>query len=134
MKIKKKEQSVGLLGKIVNLLSNSKQDTYSCNYINTKSKELQDSIPTKTSQLINDAEYARSISITLESIDNFKNFAVNNAPIGVTLYNFWTSGGANSAIILQKANNNYLSFLQFGYGKHAVQYLYQNGNWTAKEL
>lgn len=34
MKIKKTEPSVGILGKIVNLFSNSKQDTYSCDYIN----------------------------------------------------------------------------------------------------
>ena len=34
MRIKKKEPSVGVLGKIVNLFSNSKQDTYSCDYIN----------------------------------------------------------------------------------------------------
>lgn len=34
MKIRKKEPSVGVLGKIVNSFSSSKQDTYSCNEIN----------------------------------------------------------------------------------------------------
>ena len=34
MRIKKKEQSVGILGKITNLFSNSKQDAYSCDYVN----------------------------------------------------------------------------------------------------
>ena len=35
MRIKKVEPSVGILGKIVNLFSSSKQDTYSCDYINS---------------------------------------------------------------------------------------------------
>ena len=34
MKIKKKSQSVGILGKILNIISNSDKDTYSCDYIN----------------------------------------------------------------------------------------------------
>lgn len=34
MKIRKTEPSVGILGKIVNLFSNSTKDTYSCDYIN----------------------------------------------------------------------------------------------------
>lgn len=33
MKIKKKSQSVGVLGKILNIFSNSDKDTYSCKYI-----------------------------------------------------------------------------------------------------
>lgn len=41
MKIKKKEQSVGILGKITSLFSNSKTDTYSCDYINNKFDDLQ---------------------------------------------------------------------------------------------
>lgn len=36
MKIRKTEPSVGILGKIVNLFSNSTKDTYSCDYINSK--------------------------------------------------------------------------------------------------
>ena len=35
MRIKKKEPSVGILGKIINSFSSSKQDTYSADYINT---------------------------------------------------------------------------------------------------
>ena len=34
MKIRKKEQSFGILGKIINSMSHSKNDTYSCDYIN----------------------------------------------------------------------------------------------------
>lgn len=34
MKIKKIEPSIGLIGKITNLFSKSKNDTYSCDYIN----------------------------------------------------------------------------------------------------
>ena len=36
MKIRKKEQSVGILGKILNLKNNSKTDTYSANYLNDR--------------------------------------------------------------------------------------------------
>lgn len=35
MKIKKKLQSVGILGKILNIFSNSDKDTYSCKYIDS---------------------------------------------------------------------------------------------------
>lgn len=34
MKIRKVAQSVGVLGKILNLFSNSNKDTYSCDYLN----------------------------------------------------------------------------------------------------
>ena len=34
MKIRKKEPSIGILGKIINSFSSSKQDTYSCDFIN----------------------------------------------------------------------------------------------------
>lgn len=36
MKIKKVEPSIGLIGKITNLFSKSKNDTYSCDYLNDK--------------------------------------------------------------------------------------------------
>lgn len=36
MKIRKKEHSVGILGKILNLKNNSKTDTYSANYLNDR--------------------------------------------------------------------------------------------------
>ena len=126
MRIKKKEQSVGLLGKIVNLLSNSKQDTYSCDYINTKSKELQDSIPTKTSQLTNDSNFVQMFSISRTSLNEFKNYLVNDAPKGVYMVEV-VLNGAFSAALVQKANNNYLSFIHFGYGVTMAQYTYNNG-------
>ena len=34
MKIRKKETSIGVVGKVVNTKTNSDNDTYSCNYIN----------------------------------------------------------------------------------------------------
>lgn len=40
MKIRKKEQSFGILGKIINSLSQSKNDTYSCDYINKHFKPV----------------------------------------------------------------------------------------------
>lgn len=36
MKIKKKEPSVGIVGKVLNLFSGSSKDTYSCEYLNDK--------------------------------------------------------------------------------------------------
>ena len=40
MKIRKIAPSVGILGKILNIFSNSDKDTYSCNYINNAIKEV----------------------------------------------------------------------------------------------
>lgn len=40
MKIRKIEPSVGILGKILNIFSNSNKDTYSCDYINNAIKEV----------------------------------------------------------------------------------------------
>ena len=39
MKIRKKETSIGIVGKILNTFSSSKQDTYSADYINSALKE-----------------------------------------------------------------------------------------------
>ena len=46
MKIRKKEQSFGILGKIINSMSQSKNDTYSCDYINNL--EAGDALPIGT--------------------------------------------------------------------------------------
>ena len=46
MKIRKKEQSFGILGKIINSMSQSKNDTYSCDYINNL--ESGDALPIGT--------------------------------------------------------------------------------------
>ena len=40
MRIKKKEQSIGILGKVLNLFSTSKDSTYSCDYINQLSEHV----------------------------------------------------------------------------------------------
>ena len=40
MRIKKVEPSIGILGKILNIFSNSNKDTYSCNYINNAIKDV----------------------------------------------------------------------------------------------
>lgn len=44
MRIRKKEPSVGVLGKIVNSFSSSKQDTYSADFINNKIDPLQETV------------------------------------------------------------------------------------------
>ena len=51
MKIRKTEPSVGILGKIVNLFSNSTKDTYSCDYINQSQESLETAITTLTESI-----------------------------------------------------------------------------------
>ena len=51
MKIRKTEPSVGILGKIVNLFSNSTKDTYSCDYINQSQESLETVINTLTESI-----------------------------------------------------------------------------------
>lgn len=41
MRIKKESKSVGIVGKILNLFSDSKEDTYSCDYINNQIETFQ---------------------------------------------------------------------------------------------
>lgn len=51
MRIKKESKSVGVLGKILNLFSNSKEDTYSCDYINNKVKDVYSEQEIKTNKV-----------------------------------------------------------------------------------
>lgn len=67
------------------------------------------------------------------TLDDFKNYLINEAPSGTYLMNLNISGAMSSAIV-QKANNDYLSFIRFGYGVGATQYQYQNGNWVTIPL
>ena len=46
MKIRKIEPSVGILGKILNIFSNSDKDTYSCDYLNNNDTYSTDEIKT----------------------------------------------------------------------------------------
>lgn len=46
MRIRKIATSIGVLGKILNSKSSSKQDTYSCDYINNMIKKFNGSITT----------------------------------------------------------------------------------------
>ena len=69
MKIRKTEPSVGILGKIVNLFSNSTKDTYSCDYIN----QSQESLETVINTLTESQESLETVINTLtESINKAK--------------------------------------------------------------
>ena len=67
------------------------------------------------------------------SLDNFKSFCIYNAPVGISFWILNINGAVLSAI-LQKANNNYLSFIQFSYSVNAKQYKYYNGTWSEAEF
>lgn len=77
------------------------------------------------SELNNKATIARQDT----NINNFKDWLINTAKIGVYLVDLNISG-SRSCIIVQKASSSYLSFIQFGYGITAKQYKYNNGTWT----
>lgn len=80
MKIKKKSQSVGVLGKILNIFSNSDKDTYSCNYVNGLAGKILWTNPNPTiafeSQTINLSSddydfYEIIITPTINTVDNY---------------------------------------------------------------
>lgn len=50
MRLKKKSTSIGVLGKILNALSNSIKDTYSCDYINKQIEDVYSTEEVKTNK------------------------------------------------------------------------------------
>lgn len=63
------------------------------------------------------------------NIDAFKSWLINTASNGSYLVNLNLNGAMTCAIV-QKANSNYLSFIQFGYGVGPTYHKYLNGTWT----
>ena len=70
---------------------------------------------------------------SVSSINNLKSYFVNDAPVGVSFWHI-TINGAVKGCLLQKANNNYLSFIYFSYSDNAKQYKYLNGTWSEYAL
>lgn len=75
----------------------------------------------------------KSWSTSSGSIEDFKTFVVNEAPIGNYVYYLNINGSISSAIVL-KATAKYASFIWFSYGVKAIQYQYNNGTWTQQNL
>lgn len=67
------------------------------------------------------------------NIDDFKDWLVNTAPTGDYFVHLNLSGAISCAIV-QKASNNYISFIWFSYAITVTQYKYSNGTWTEIEL
>lgn len=52
MKIRKKEPSIGILGKIINSFSSSKQDAYSADYVNNTLETLENNLNNNIAKII----------------------------------------------------------------------------------
>ena len=115
-----------------------------CNTITTKTgsigdvssadlEEVRSAIPTKTSQLINDSNFVSSNILWVDTFEQFRNYFVNNAPVGTTNWTIVINGAFVGAVLM-KANNLYLSYIIFGYGFEAAQHRYLNGAWYEKVL
>lgn len=84
MKIRKKESSVGVLGKILNLFNNSKKDTYSCDYINGISQAIATNIKT--------VDY--SAQLTIPSEDEKYSVIKTSVPNGYSLIGYFIVGNS----------------------------------------
>jgi hypothetical protein len=68
------------------------------------------------------------------TLDWFKSYLVlDGVSPGIHIFNLILNGNSSMAIVI-KTNNNYISFINFGYSRQAVQYNCQDGVWNAKEL
>ena len=67
-------------------------------------------------------------NLGFNTVDEFRNWIVNNAPVGVFLVYLNINGGI-SACVVMKASNNYLSYIRFSYSLSLEQARYANGTW-----
>lgn len=110
MKIRKKETSIGIVGKILNAFNSSKQDTYSCDYINKMQdniqNDIQNSIKTKLLVITRDVKAENGeVSYTGVGFKPSKVSAVMS--VDGTLYNskgFCDMNLTNSCIYQSNAN------------------------------
>lgn len=66
------------------------------------------------------------------SIEDFKTFLINEAPVGSSSYYIVVNGYVLNALVI-KASNKYLSFITYNYDQSMVQYRYYNGTWTQNQ-
>lgn len=73
-------------------------------------------------------------NVSYSTLDDFKvDLITNTYSSGSYLVGLNISGSIQTAIV-QKANNNYLSFIRFSYGTTATQHKYNNGTWSEVSL
>lgn len=77
MRLKKKSTSIGILGKILNALSNSIKDTYSCDYINKQIKDVYSGEEVKTNKVWFGKPVYRTV-LTGMMFDGIKNHNISN--------------------------------------------------------
>lgn len=106
MKIKKIYNGVVPNGKILNSKNTSQNDTYSCNYINDKSDELEENINSLNNTIKQTPVYNTMDQLSIES-GNSISFAI---PLG----GFARSGLANIAIRGNDVDRILLYFLYYG--------------------
>ena len=68
------------------------------------------------------------------NIDEFKTELITNKYIIGCYLVYLNLNGSVSCAIVQKASNNYLSFLHFSYAITLKQYKYMTPNWTETQL
>ena len=96
--------------------------------------EVKGDIPTNVSDLNNNLDFVRAITMTVATMDDFKAYCVNTASNGITFYNLWLEGGAEGAVLLQKTSSNYLSYIYFNYTGDVYHNKYYEGTWTSNNL
>lgn len=67
-------------------------------------------------------------------VEWFENYVVlDGITPGIHIFQIDLNGNISMAIVI-KANNNWISFINFGYTRPATQYNCLNGVWSSKEL
>ena len=111
MKIRKTEPSVGILGKIVNLFSNSTKDTYSCDYMNNKISEVV------KNGLNSSGEYTKFSDGTIHcygtsSVITFTGAGVKDASVDLTPFNLKSNKNVQLTLMV--------NYSDYGNGKFQV--------------
>lgn len=116
----------------------------------TKTEWVNDSVPAINASNLNkieqgiydlDAEISTKLQygykgeeLEYSSLDAFKSDLITNKfPDGIYLVSISYSLN-NYGIIVQKANNTYISFIWFNYGNNPVLHKYVNGTWSTYNL
>ena len=75
-----------------------------------------------------------SYSAPGSTIEWFQNYLIlDGISTGIHIFQLDLNGNVSMAIVI-KANNNWISFINFGYTRPATQYNCLNGVWSSKEL
>lgn len=84
----------------------------------------------KSKQTI-EIEYYTTSGSTIEWFQNW--LVLDGISPGIHIFQIDLNGNISMAVVI-KANNNWISFINFGYTRPATQYNCLNGVWSSKEL